>query len=897
MTIIISSETGIFSGMAKKKKKSRSSIGTPEPKKSILEETKNYHESDTTDEPSSVVDFLTLKLLKSSSSFHKSLKCIPQIRLTVHDSDLLDVIDGDDVLLMSSTEEMGDLKITATAIAKVQVLSNHYPPATSPIKSDDATRKLKPGYCAVWPNSLADVLSGQIEKSAQVISPSTALPSTPVSKSASTPISSSKSKFSFAQGGGGDALISPSAFSSPSRTDVTTSTTPTQKLWVISLASSIGLRAQSVFCQDATSLQLDEESSQRLGTSPRLGERLILAHLVNSYVAPNRSIRISFQGKALECSIKRLKGKSRNSDLADELSQLTLDEALSEEHAGLRKALSCVDNTQYPALFLFKVSYDTKIVFDDCKANQESTVEKALVVGLDKTLEQLETLLSAPFLQSHLFQGSLRPPRGVLLHGAGGAGKTSLALQVSRNLQKVSVHVQIVNCTSLQSESAVVGEAERHLTKLFLAADRHREGERGSLLILDDVHLICPRRKGTNPGADRLSATLLALLDGIGTNSRTTNATMTTMKKPLVILAITSNPTLLDPALRRPGRLDTEIEVPLPDEPSTRSEILQFHVQNLGATAPWADDDWLALARLAKGFTGADCLLAVKEAIRNVMLEAGVTTSDNVHLSKDVLEKSIRMTKPSAIKSITVEIPQVQWSSIGGMYDVKRELRESIELPLTHAHVFRQLRIRPPRGVLLYGPPGCSKTLMARALATEGHMNFLAVKGPELLSKWLGESERALASLFKRARLASPSVIFFDEIDAIASKRSGRSSGGERLLSQLLTELDGIQSGDDGDQKQRVVVVGATNRPDLLDSALMRPGRIDRMIYVGVPDEKSREQIFQLGLGGKSCATDIDVSLSEFASPLHDMRHFLCVLPKTKIMCAHLRSRNYLETK
>lgn len=237
-------------------------------------------------------------------------------------------------------------------------------------------------------------------------------------------------------------------------------------------------------------------------------------------------------------------------------------------------------------------------------------------------------------------------------------------------------------------------------------------------------------------------------------------------------------------------------------------------------------------------------------------------------LTFDDLAMGIRHTKPSSIKAVTVEIPQVKWSDIGGMDEVKRDLREAIEQPLTKSDLYAKLRLPSPRGILLYGPPGCSKTLMARALATEGHMNFLAVKGPELLSKWLGESERALASLFRRARMASPCIIFFDEMDAIAAKRgSGDSASSSRLLSQLLTELDGVSAGGSsnkptktGKAAPRVVVVGATNRPDLLDTALTRPGRMDRMIYVGPPDQASREHIFTLGLKGRPCDDGLNVT-------------------------------------
>jgi len=262
--------------------------------------------------------------------------------------------------------------------------------------------------------------------------------------------------------------------------------------------------------------------------------------------------------------------------------------------------------------------------------------------------------------------------------------------------------------------------------------------------------------------------------------------------------------------------------------------------------------DMMELAIMAKGFNGADCMLAVKEATRMSSKESNAT---NI-LTKSMLKSAISCTKPTTISPLTVEVPQVKWKSIGGMGDVKDQLREAIELPLVHSDLFIKFNIPPPRGILLYGPPGCSKTLMAQALATEGKMNFLAVKGPELLSKWLGESERALASLFRRARMASPCVIFFDEVDAIASKRGmgDTSGGGERILSQLLTELDGLGTGNKG----RIVIVAATNRPDLLDHALTRPGRIDRKIYVGLPDLQSRESIFALGLKNKAHAKDIN---------------------------------------
>jgi transitional endoplasmic reticulum ATPase/AAA family ATPase len=590
---------------------------------------------------------------------------------------------------------------------------------------------------------------------------------------------------------------------------------------------------------------------------------------VGRFVHQDDTIGISFQGKTLELKVKAVEMKPTETldELSSGLSSIDIDPATTPEteiiENALRRSLQ-VDDASQNRIRLYKLTYETEIVLvhdntkcshrTDAQRESKYDVSRRVVAGLDTTLDQVKSLLLPPLMRPELFRNhSLRPPRGVLLHGPSGCGKSLLAHQVKLDLES-DIRVRAINCTSLQSRTAIVGEAERHLTRIFQSFDKNHEAS-GTLLILDDIHLICSKRGGTNLGADRLAATLLALLDGIGASAHDKE------RGNLVILGITSNPSLLDPALRRPGRLDSEVEVPIPDE-VTRAEIIKFQLEHLGpdvSMPQWTETDFMSFSRLAKGFNGADVMLAIKEALRKTVLSysSGAGDSTMISLTQSHLEASIRATKPSTISSITVEIPQVHWTSIGGMDDVKQKLRESIELPITHAHLFQALNISPPRGVLLYGPPGCSKTLMARALATEGRMNFLAVKGPELLSKWLGESERALASLFKRARMASPCIIFFDEIDAIASKRGEGSAGGERLLSQLLTELDGI--GSSSAKPERVIVVGATNRPDLLDTALTRPGRIDRMIYVGLPDETSRAHILEIGLKDKACSSDVEV--------------------------------------
>lgn len=737
-------------------------------------------------------------------------------------------------------------------------------------------------------------------------------------------------------------------------------------IWIIPVSSPVGKDAQVMLCQDAKEMHITVHDASftpdRLSSNSyqRILSQLMLAQCVGRRVHETDTLSISFQGKPLALQIERVieptKGASETrNQLLLELEMETLDIQDDENDGvvkdfdadsdilesrlwrGLRKNFDAAaaavnsgsDNPQ--KILLHKITKDTKLTFscrgdpagdpatdDDTlletttkslatlaisSSTPSSPPKQMVVAGLSLTLTKLRALLLTPLLKPELFSiGSLKAPRGVLLHGSQGVGKSSLAHQLALDLAREypgnnKLRIEHVNCASLQSYSSQVGQAERMLCSIFERASKSdaitstttqngktsNNTQMGTLLIFDDIQLICRKRTGYNAGSDRLAATLLGLLDGIGSTSSTTRQQTSTkgaIANSIVILAITSDPSGLDPALRRPGRLDFELEVPAPDEATTRAEILGFHLKDLGTeynVPEFSEKDLLFLGELAKGFNGADCMLSVKEAFRIALFRrqggdpSGSIDQDNTNqhqLTLTDLKSAIRATKPSAIKSITVEIPTVLWSSIGGMETVKRELREAIELPVTHGHLFEQLRIPPPRGILLYGPPGCSKTLMARALATEGKMNFLAVKGPELLSKWLGESERALASLFRRARMASPSIVFFDEIDAIAASRGsgGIGSGGGRLLSQLLTELDGVNQtggvtlGSKNKKPPRVVVVAATNRPDLIDSALMRPGRIDRKILVGVPDGKSRARIFEIGLKGRACSSCIDIA-------------------------------------
>lgn len=733
--------------------------------------------------------------------------------------------------------------------------------------------------------------------------------STPKAPSSVSYTSPSKSSFSFAKGGGGDKLTSP-----PTRSTPTPSSAKLKqdggKVLLIPI-TSLTKQQRRIICPDASELTLCRAAADvNIDDASNVIKALIRSKYQGYYIDPPstrqqdlktkslnqpsdtdfETISISFKGQMISFYIVDVTTKSQEGQSPKED-----EESLLDAFNDLDISSEEVDSTTAQSTFLkkflrhqkaentavaYRITASTQINLvssleelrriresrcDAVNSDRPTTLPRLrLCAGLDNILSKINDTLLPPLIHLTMFppDGPLRPPKGALLFGPPGVGKSCLAAQVAYNFRTTSgVFVRSVNCADILSDTAVVGDAEKTLTELFEEAENHALQANGSLLVLDDVHLICPRR-GETKGSDQIAGTLLALLDGVNSNQSKRRNIKSNEIGGLVVLAITTDPSSLDPALRRPGRLDVEIEVPVPDE-SAKSEILAYYFSQLQSdtVVDVSADDLATLARLAKGFTGADCKLALKEAVRNALSRDAtdvIDTASKISIKFSDLDHAIRITKPSAIKSVSVEVPHVSWTDIGGMDHVKLILKESIELPLTHPHLFEMMRVPPPRGILLYGPPGCSKTLMARAIATSGSMNFLAVKGPELLSKWLGESERALASLFRRARLASPSVIFFDELDAIATKRgSSGGSGGDRLLSQLLTELDGVSSGG---HSSRVVIVGATNRPDTLDPALTRPGRMDRKIYVGLPNAEGRESIFGIALKGKRCHEDVDVS-------------------------------------
>jgi len=453
-------------------------------------------------------------------------------------------------------------------------------------------------------------------------------------------------------------------------------------------------------------------------------------------------------------------------------------------------------------------------------------------------------MVEVPLRHPEIFKRlGVEPPSGVLLHGPPGTGKTLLAKAVANESEANFI---LINGPEVMNK--FYGESEKRIREIFEEAEKNSP----SIIFIDEIDAIATKREETHGELERrVVAQLLAMMDGLKNRGK------------VVVIAATNRPNAIDPALRRPGRFDREIQIGVPTKKG-RLNILKIHTRNM----PLNEDVKLKeIAEVIHGFVGADVAALTKEAAMNVLrrLLPEMKLREKEPIPRELLNKliitdedfkeALKIVRPSAMREVLVEIPNIKWENIGGLENIKQQLIESVEWPLKYSKSFKQLGIRPPRGILLYGPPGTGKTLLAKAVANESESNFILVRGPELINKWVGESERGIRKIFEKARQASPTIIFFDEIDSIAPRR-GMETGAkvtERMVNTLLSEIDGLQELSD------VVVIAATNRPDMMDPALLRPGRFDRTILTTVPNEKSRLEIFKIHTYKMPLAKDVDL--------------------------------------
>jgi len=478
-------------------------------------------------------------------------------------------------------------------------------------------------------------------------------------------------------------------------------------------------------------------------------------------------------------------------------------------------------------------------------AKEEVGVTYEDIGGLHKEINKIREMIELPLKYPEVFDRlGIEAPKGVLLHGPPGCGKTLIARAVASETDAYFYHI-----SGPEVIHKFYGESEAHLRAIFEKASENAP----AIVFLDEIDAIAAKReeiRGDQQVERRVVAQLLALMDGLKSRGR------------VIVIGATNIPNVLDSALRRPGRFDREISISIPDK-NGRLEVLHIHTRGM----PLASDvDLERLAEITHGFVGADLEALSREAamitLRKIMpkieFEADYIPYElllELEVTMDDFTEALKEVEPSAIREVFTEIPDVKWSDVGGLEEIKRVLKETIEWPLKYSDLFKQANTNPAKGLLLTGLPGTGKTLLAKAVATESGVNFISVKGPALLSKWVGESERGIREVFKKAKQASPCIIFFDEIDAIAPTRgaSADSHVTERVISQLLTELDGIE------ELKGVVVLAASNRPDIIDPAILRAGRFDFQLELPIPDEKARLEIFKVHTEGKPLADDVDL--------------------------------------
>ncbi|CAM9576136.1 unnamed protein product [Chrysoparadoxa australica] len=513
------------------------------------------------------------------------------------------------------------------------------------------------------------------------------------------------------------------------------------------------------------------------------------------------------------------------------------------------KVVSIDTETQEDAEYCF-VNADTVILAEGepLKRDEDESLNEIGyddIGGCKRQLAQIRELVELPLRHPQLFNSvGIPPPRGVLMYGPPGCGKTMIARAVAG---ETGAYCFTINGPEIMSKLS--GESETNLRKAFEEAENNSP----AIIFIDEIDSIAPKRdKAGGEVEKRIVSQLLTLMDGIKPTSH------------VVVIAATNRPNIIEPALRRFGRFDRELNINIPDDEG-RLEILRIKTR----TMKLGDDvDLEQVAKDTHGFVGADlsqlCMEAALQCIREKMDVIDVDADsipaevlDGLAVSSDNFKYALQHCNPSALRETLVEVPNVSWSDVGGLEDVKRELRETVQYPVEHADKFKKFGMQASKGTLFYGPPGCGKTLLAKAIANECGANFISVKGPELLSMWFGESEANVRELFDKARAAAPCILFFDEMDSIAKARGGSGSGGseaaDRVINQILTEVDGVGA------RKAVFVIGATNRPDILDSAITRPGRLDQLIYIPLPDQKSRESVFKANL--RNSPLDPEISL------------------------------------